>query len=81
MPFKTLVHSINMHPQMKTVLAHLIARGSITPMEAWVSHGIYRLSSIIHRLRKVGYPIDVEMRKDEAGKAYGHYTLGTRANA
>ena len=61
--------------QTQTVLSHLEKRASISPMEALVSYGIYRLSDVIFRLRERGFGIDTEMRHDEAGHKYARYTL------
>jgi hypothetical protein len=59
--------------QRETVLKHLEHRGSISPMEALVSYGIYRLSANIHLLREDGYGIYTEYKTDEAGHRYARY--------
>lgn len=75
MPFHELTKAMQMMPQMKRILKHLISRGSISPMEALNTHRVYRLSSIINRLRKAGYNITTDMRQDEAGQKYARYFL------
>lgn len=75
MPFNTLVGAINMSAQQRTILNHLVTRGTISPAEAFITHGISRLSSVIHRLRLAGYKIDMSMREDAAGHKYGRYTI------
>lgn len=59
--------------QTQTVLNHLKHRGSISPMEALVSYGIYRLSDNIYKLREAGFGIDTVVKKDEAGHKYARY--------
>jgi hypothetical protein len=59
--------------QTKTVLKHLTHRGSISPMEALVSYGIYRLSAAIYDLREDGYGIETLYKTDEAGHRYARY--------
>jgi hypothetical protein len=59
--------------QTNTVLKHLEKRGSISPMEALVSYGIYRLSASIYELREEGYGIFTEFKTDEAGHRYARY--------
>lgn len=46
-----------MSKQESRVYKHLLEEGSITPMVAWKECGVYRLSSVIHRLRRGGIPI------------------------
>lgn len=59
--------------QTQTVLRHLESRGSISPMEAMVTYGIYRLAADIHRLREAGHGIDTEIKHDEVGHKYARY--------
>ena len=54
------------------VLNHLKKYGSITPKEAWLKYGLYRLSSVINRLRAKGY--DIETVK-EGKEGYAKYRL------
>jgi len=67
--------SLKVSPGAKTVLKHLIARGSISPVEAFSSYGTLRLAARIHELRQDGANIKTEMRKDAAGHTYARYTL------
>ena len=62
-------------PGAITILKHLKARGSISPVEAFSSYGTLRLAPRIHELRKAGYEINTEMRKDHAGHAYARYSF------
>lgn len=48
--------------QIQTVLNHLKENGNITSWTAFQDYGITRLSSIIHRLRNVGYTITTEKK-------------------
>lgn len=46
--------------QKERLTNHLNTYGKINPLEAWVSLGIYRLSAVIHELRKSGKKIKTE---------------------
>jgi len=48
---------MNKSTQYTAVLKWLQERGSIDPMQALSQLGCYRLSAVIHRLRKAGYAI------------------------
>ncbi len=54
------------------VANRLRCAGSITGKEAWEQFGCYRLSSVIHRLRKEGWPIHTERVGEEQ---YAKYVL------
>lgn len=43
------------------VLAYLRSYHTITPKQAWLDLGIYRLNVTIYRLRGMGYSISTEM--------------------
>ena len=61
--------------QKKKILDHLQKIGSITPKESWERYGIYRLSSVIHKLRTDGYGIEtitIEHRNPNDGNV-SHY--------
>jgi len=49
-----------MEKQEERLLLYLTANKSITPLEAWQHIGVYRLSSVVHKLRKRGYEIETE---------------------
>jgi len=42
---------------------HLMAVGSVDPVEAWSELGVYRLSSVIHKLRKAGFSIETKRKQ------------------
>jgi hypothetical protein len=71
----SIARTIELRPQTRKVLAHLEKRGSITPVEAMVTQGIFSLSSRISELKKAGYRIARELRKDEGGHRYARYSL------
>jgi len=52
-----------MQPQCKRILNHLETNGKVTPLEALADLGVYRLSSVIFRLRKLGYDIKTVQTK------------------
>lgn len=49
--------------QQERLLKYLEIHGKITPMVAWNTLGIYRLSDVVLKLRKKGYPIITERVK------------------
>jgi hypothetical protein len=49
-------------------------------MEALVSYGIMRLAACIYDLRELGYGIETEIKKDQAGHGYARYKLVYDAN-
>ena len=61
--------------QNKRLLAHLEENGSITPGEALLVHGVFRLAARINELREMGYSIDTVMHVDATGKRYARYWL------
>jgi hypothetical protein len=75
----TLAQTVALRPQTRKVLSHLERRGTITPMEAQVTHAVFSLSSRIAELRKAGFPITKTLRKDEGGHRYARYTLNRKA--
>ena len=62
-------------PGSKTILRHLIRRGSISPVEAFASYGTLRLAARIHELREAGNVIKTQIRADAANHRYARYTL------
>lgn len=47
--------------QKDRVWQYLKYHGKINPLQAWTECGCYRLSSVIHRLRKEGKSIKTEL--------------------
>jgi hypothetical protein len=71
----SIANDLRLSPQARTVLLHLEKYGSISPSEAQVSHHIFRLAARILELRKAGYEITTENKRDAAGQPYGRYWL------
>lgn len=61
--------------QREKIQQHLVNGKSITPMEALMVYGIYRLSAVILVLRNAGLRIETIMKQDESGKKYAQYHL------
>lgn len=61
--------------QVERIKQHLKDNKSITPMEALMVYGIYRLSAVILTLRQAGLDIVTNMKADESGKKYAQYKL------
>lgn len=71
----SIANDLRLTPQARRILAHLESGKSITPMEAIVVYTIPRLASCINEIRKVGYKVDMSLRRDEQGHKYGRYTI------
>lgn len=69
------MRELRLKPQARRILRHL-EKDSISPMEALMVHGIYRLSASIHEIRKEGFNVFTRMHKDASGKKYARYYLG-----
>ena len=67
--------------QRELLLAHLKSGRSITPLEALMKYGIFRLAARIWDLRNQGYLIDQEIVVDQNNKKYSRYWLAERSNA
>lgn len=61
--------------QQETILKHLNKLGTISPLEARHVYGIERLASRIDELRKRGFLISTNMKRDPMGKRYAEYRL------
>jgi hypothetical protein len=75
-----IVKDLRLTPQAKLVLAHLGRRKSITPLEALGTYNISRLASCINEMRRVGYSVRTELRKDERGHGYARYSLASQVH-
>lgn len=71
----SVADDLRLTPQAKTVLRHLKRRGSISPAEALIVHGISRLASCVHEIRKIGYDVCTDIRHDDHGHKYGTYSF------
>lgn len=69
----TLVRTLSMKPQSRTVFNHLEKYGNISVMEAMVSYGITRLAACIHDIRKAGFNVVSDYRHDATGHGYTRY--------
>lgn len=74
----SLAGALKLTPQARTVLAHLERYGSISPMEALVSYSVGRLGARVLEIRKAGYDIHTEYKRDGGGHPYGRYWLQKR---
>lgn len=66
-----------MPTQKEIILDHLMQGRSITGAEAYTRYGIYRLSAIIHLLKKEGHPIESKLINQEGiskGGSYAKYS-------
>lgn len=75
------MRELRLKPQARKVLRHLEKDTSISPLEALMVHGIYRLAASIHELRREGFNVTTTMHKDAAGKKYARYYLNTYRTA
>ena len=60
--------------QTHQILVHLFSTGPLTPLDAWVRYGCYRLGARIKDLRNMGVPIVTRTIK-RGGKRYAEYRL------
>lgn len=68
-----------MNTQPSKVLRYLKRHKTITPREALMDLGVYRLSAAIHALRKRGWNITTDRRENpETGGNYASYYLGVK---
>lgn len=71
----SLASDLSLPPQARTILAHLEAGKTITPMKALNVYSIYRLSDAIFKIRESGHNVITINCKDENGKKYAKYYL------
>ena len=71
-----------MKPQIKRpisqndiILGHLIKHGTITGLDSWRHYGVYRLSSVINRLRKIPNVVIITEMVEVDGVKFARYTL------
>lgn len=64
-----------METQKAQVLADLKTGNPITPLDALQKYGCFRLASRIHDLRNEGWPIEMEMVRDDRNFSYAKYYL------
>jgi len=67
--------SLNHRPMEDLILAHLISKGHITPVEAQAMFRCRSVSRRITTLRRAGIPIISVHRKDSMGQRYVRYEL------
>ena len=65
--------------QTQKILEYLKSGKTISPGEALVWAGSFRLAARIKELRDAGYNIQTEMKADENGKRYARYRLVSEA--
>lgn len=71
----SIATDLSLKPQAKTVLRHLRKKGHISPAEALIVYSISRLAASIYDIRKVGYEVTVEIKRDAQGHKYAKYTM------
>lgn len=66
---------MNLTPQTRTVLKHLVKEGPITPM---IAAGIYKVRSLPRRicdLKDQGIQVERVLCKDATGQRYASYSM------
>ena len=61
--------------QTQKILENLESGKTISPAEALVWAGCFRLAARIKDLRDAGYDIETDMKADENGRRYARYRL------
>jgi hypothetical protein len=74
------MRELRLKPQARKILLHL-EKASISPMEALIVHGIYRLAASVYELRREGFNVFTTMHQDASGKKYARYHLGGKKKA
>jgi len=67
---------VNLEPQAKAVLDHLMLHGSVTNMEANVVLKVRSVSRRITDISRAGYTIAKKVCHDTTGQRYVRYILG-----
>ena len=67
--------AINLSQQQKIILNHLLSGKSISNVESLIVYNISRLSDVILKLRRKGFNVETEVRKDASGHTYSRYSL------
>lgn len=75
-----IAKDLQLKPQARQVLSHLLKGYSITPMEAMTVYTIPRLAASIHEIRKAGYEVVSTIREDARGHKYGRYELKSKVH-
>ena len=68
-----------MKTQTTQILEYLESGKTISPAEALVWAGCFRLAARINDLRNAGYDIETDMKKDSNGRRYARYRLVPQA--
>lgn len=63
------------YTQKDYVRQHLLEGHSITPLQALAEYGIFRLASVINRLRNEGLNIRTNVKRSRMNKPYAEYFL------
>lgn len=63
--------------QAQMVYEHLCENTHLTPLQAIGLFGCYRLAARINELRKEGFKIITDMKRDGHGRSYARYRLAT----
>jgi helix-turn-helix protein len=71
----TLADDLRLGNQCRKILAHLLRYGEVTNNAAFITYHVSRLSDVIMKLRRAGYDITTEMKKDGVGGQYAKYLL------
>jgi hypothetical protein len=80
MSIPSIANDLKLKPQAKTVLVHLRNHDHISPMKALGVYGISRLAACIFEIRKAGYRVSAEFKRDDQGHKYTKYSLAKAAH-
>jgi hypothetical protein len=69
---------LRLTPQAKTILRHLKQHDHISNMKALAVYGVSRLAACIYEIRKAGYEVTAETKRDDVGHKYTKYRLAER---
>jgi hypothetical protein len=63
------------HSKTSRILGEFMKGRDLTSLESIGVFGVYRLADVVFKLRKRGYPIVTELKKDPNGSEYANYRL------
>ena len=70
---KKCPHTYKLLSKQAKIKNHLSGGRSLSGLEAWKLFGVYRLSSVIHRLRNAGMNIKTDMIRIDDNLTFARY--------
>lgn len=74
----SIANDLRLPRQARIILSHLLKRGHITNQTSMIQYHIHRLSDCILKIRRAGYDVETEVRRDDLGAKYADYRLAKK---